>query len=69
MRLGGQLLQLENVASQQHQSEDLLLDFEKRRQDIIAKKEEVQMLQARHVALTTQAAEAKRLVHAAGGAV
>ena len=50
-------------------SEDLLLDFERRRQDILAKKEEVQQLQARHVALINQAAEAKRQVQAAGGSV
>ena len=61
-----------NTAARQQRglvsSEDLLLDFEKRRQDILAKKDEVQQLQARHVALVNQAREAKRVVEAAGGA-
>ena len=48
-------------------SEELLLDFEKRRQSIVAKQEELAALKARHAAVTRQAAAAKRAVAAAGG--
>ena len=60
-----------NTAARQQRglvsSEDLLLDFEKRRQDILAKKEEVLALQNRHQFLLKQAADAKQQVVAAGG--
>jgi len=54
-----------NTAARQQRglvsSEDLLLDFEKRRQNIVAKKEQVQQLQVKHVALLRHAAESKRV--------
>ena len=59
-----------NTASRQQRglvsSEDLLLDFEKRRQDIVAQKEQIQQLQAKHVALRRHAAESKRIAQASG---
>jgi len=59
-----------NTASRQQRglvsSEDLLLDFEKRRQNIVAKKEQVQQLQVKHVALLRHAAESKRIAQASG---
>ena len=59
-----------NTASRQQRglvsSEDLLLDFEKRRQDIVAQKEQIQQLQAKHVALLRHAAETKRIAQASG---
>ena len=64
-------LRAENTARRQQRglvsSEDLLLDFEKRRQDILAKKEDVLALQNRHQFLLKQAADAKQQVVAAGG--
>ena len=64
-----------NTAARQQRglvsSEDLLLDFEKRRQNIVATKEQVQQMQAKHAALLRHVAESKRTnrcVHAVGGA-
>jgi hypothetical protein len=59
-----------NKAAQQQRglvsSEDLLLDFEKRRQNIVFKKEEVQQLEAKFVALLRHTAESKRIAQATG---
>ena len=57
-----------NTAARQQRglvsSEDLLLDFEKRRQNIVATKEQVQQMQAKHAALLRHVAESK---HMTGG--
>ena len=54
-----------NTAARQQRglvsSEDLLLDFEKRRQNIVATKEQVQQMQAKHAALLRHVAESKRI--------
>ena len=50
-------------------SEELLLDFEKRRQSIVAKQEELAALKARHAAVTRQAAAAKARGRGGGRAV
>ena len=59
-----------NTAARQQRglvsSEDLLLDFEKRRQNIVFKKEEVQQLEAKFVALLRHTAESKRIAQATG---
>ena len=47
-------------------SEELLLDFEQRRQDILERREFVQQLQAKHAALLTYAAQSKRRAQATG---
>jgi len=66
-------LRAENVSRRQQRglvsSEELLLDFEKRRQDIIAKREEVQKMQADHAKLIDGIAASKRAILAAGGTV
>jgi len=66
-------LRAENVSRRQQRglvsSEELLLDFEKRRQDIIAKREEVQKMQAGHAKLIDGIAASKRAILAAGGTV
>jgi len=63
----------ENAARRQQRglvsSEELLIDFEKRRLSIVAKKAEVEKLQARHIALTKNVAEAKVQITAQGGVV
>ena len=50
-------------------SEELLIDFEKRRLALVAKKEEVEKLKARHGYLTKNIQEAKHQIQASGGVV
>ena len=50
-------------------SEELLIDYEKRRLDIIAKKEQAVQLQQRYDQLIKGTAELKRRIAAAGGIV
>jgi len=63
----------ENAARRQQRglvsSEELLIDYEKRRLDIIAKKEQATSLQVRYEQLAMQTAELKRGIAAAGGIV
>lgn len=66
-------LRAENVSRRQQRglvsSEDLLLDFEKRRQDIISTKGQVEQLCNSHKSLIDQIATYKRQIIAAGGTV
>ena len=61
-----------NTAARQQRglvsSEDLLLDFEKRRQNIVATKEQVRQMEAKHAALLRHVAESKRITQATGAA-
>ena len=50
-------------------SDELLIDYEKRRLDIIAKKEGAVALQQRYDALIQSTADLKRQIAAAGGIV
>jgi len=63
-------LRSDNTARRQQRglvsSEDLLLDFEKRRQNIIAQKEKVQQMQTKYGELLRHTAESKRIVQATG---
>ena len=63
-------LRAENASRRQQRglvsSEDLLLDYEKRRKDIIAYTEELEMMKARHRQLIEQASRYKSAVGAAG---
>ena len=63
----------ENAARRQQRglvsSEELLIDFEKRRLALVAKKEEVEKLKARHGYLTQNIQEAKHQIQASGGVV
>jgi len=66
-------LRAENVSRRQQRglvsSEDLLLDFEKRRQNIISTKQQVEQIRDTHKALVDQVATYKRQIIAAGGTV
>jgi hypothetical protein len=63
----------ENAARRQQRglvsSEELLIDFEKRRLDLIAKRERATALQQRFEQVSEQTAELKRSIEAAGGIV
>jgi len=63
----------ENAARRQQRglvsSEELLIDFEKRRLALVAKKEEVEKLKARHGALSKNIMDAKAHISASGGVV
>mmetsp|Transcript_53665 Transcript_53665/g.117027 ORF Transcript_53665/g.117027 Transcript_53665/m.117027 type:complete len:543 (-) Transcript_53665:426-2054(-) len=66
-------LRADNTERKQHRglvsSEDLLVDFEKRRLAIIAKAEEVAALQQKHKALVERVSSAKKRLAASGRAV
>ena len=63
----------ENASKRQQRglvsSEDLLIDYEKRRQDLVAKKEELAAMKERHALLVTSVAETKLKIAAGGGFV
>ena len=63
----------ENAARRQQRglvsSEELLIDFEKRRLDIIAKRDSVTKLEQRYAAMLASTADLKRKIEAAGGVV
>jgi len=66
-------LRAENAARRQQRglvsSEELLIDFEKRRLALLAKKEEVEKLKSRHGMLTKQINDAKAQISASGGVI
>ena len=66
-------LRAENAARRQQRglvsSDELLIDFEKRRLDILAKKESIAALERRFHEMMGRTAELKRSIAAAGGIV